>query len=232
MLYIVATPIGNMEDISLRAIRILGEVEVLACEDTRRTRKLYEKLKIPSPGTIISYHEHNEERTGLRILDMLKSGRDVALCSDAGYPGISDPGYKIISAAMEAELNVCVVPGAGAVATAIVSSGLPTASYTFKGYPPRRPGKRRKFLDGEKASQCTLVFFESPHRLSKLLDDALHVLGNRLAAVCIEMTKKFEDVKRGYLADLIEEFAGRDVRGEITVVIAGDNAKFRKEAKR
>jgi len=225
-LYVIATPIGNLEDITLRALRVLGEVDALACEDTRFTRRIFERHQIPSPPTILSYHEHNEEAAGRRILGLLENGKSVALCSDGGSPGISDPGYRIISECREKGVRIEVLPGPNAATTALVASGLATSSYTFKGFPPRKPGPRKRFLEQERELPHTLVIFESPFRLAKLLEDAHTTLGNRRAAVCVEMTKKFEEVCQGYLADLAKQFSGKTVKGEITVVIAGCNPKF------
>ena len=229
-LYVVATPIGNLEDLTFRAARILGEVDALACEDTRSTRRIFERHGIASPKIVLSYHEHNEERAGNRLLGLLRDGRSVALCSDGGYPGISDPGYRIVAACREAGHPVEVIPGAGAVSVALVASGLSTASFTFKGFPPRKPGPRKRFLEMDRDLPHTLVIYESPFRVGKLLDAALDVLGDRLAAVCLELTKKFERVHRGYLADLAEEFRDRKLKGEATVVIAGNNPKFARPA--
>jgi len=231
-LYVIATPIGNLEDITLRALRILGEVDALACEDTRFTRKIFERHQVSSPRTIFSYHEHNEHQAGQRILGLLESGQSVALCSDGGYPGISDPGYRIISACHEHGFRVEVIPGPAAVDTALVASGLSTASFTFKGFPPRKSGPRKRFLEMERDMPHTLVFYESPFRVGKLLADALEVLGNRLAAVCIELTKKFEEVHRDYLEVLARRFSETPPKGEITVVIAGNNPKFEQARER
>ncbi|MBD3344424.1 MAG: 16S rRNA (cytidine(1402)-2'-O)-methyltransferase [Chitinivibrionales bacterium] len=225
-LYIIATPIGNMEDITCRALRILGEVGGLACEDTRRTRRVYERYSIDMPSKVFSYHEHNEDRAGARILDVLNQGENVALCSNAGYPGISDPGYRIIRSVIESEHNLEVIPGANAVELALLYSGLPTSSYTFKGFPPRKRGALVRFLEMEKDSPHTLIFYESPYRVGKFLSCALETLGNRHAAVCIEMTKKFERIKRGPLSQLHTEFDGVTVKGEVTIVVAGNNPKF------
>jgi 16S rRNA (cytidine1402-2'-O)-methyltransferase len=225
-LFVIATPIGNLEDISFRAVRVLGELDALACEDTRHTRIIFEKHGIKSPGIIFSYREQNEESAGTRIIDLLSQGLAVGLCSDAGYPGISDPGYRIIARAVAEGRRVEVIPGAGAVAPALLSSGLPTSSYTFKGFPPKKPGARARFLEMEKDSPHTLVFYESPFRIHKLLVDALAVYGNRMAAVCIELTKQFEKVNRGTLDQLCREFEGRTVKGEIALVVAGNNPKF------
>ncbi|OGG46332.1 MAG: 16S rRNA (cytidine(1402)-2'-O)-methyltransferase [Candidatus Handelsmanbacteria bacterium RIFCSPLOWO2_12_FULL_64_10] len=228
-LYVIATPIGNLEDMTFRAVRALGEVDALACEDTRTTRAIFERYQIPRPKTIFSYHEYNEESAGQRILGLLRGGASVALCTDGGYPGVSDPGYRIVSASVEAGFRVEVLPGAGAVATALVASGLPTSSYTFKGFPPRKPGPRRRFLGMEREAPHTLVLFESPYRVGRFLADACEVLGNRRAAVCVELTKKFEEVRRGFLRDLEEQFREAKIRGEVTIVIAGNSPKFAKQ---
>lgn len=226
-LYIVSTPIGNLDDISYRVIRVLGEADALASEDTRQTRKIYTRFDIPAPKIFFAYHEHNEASAGGKILKLLTEGKTVALCTDAGTPGISDPGYRIISEAMARGFAVEIIPGPSAVTTALLVSGLPSSSFTFKGFPPRKKGQRRRFLEMEKEAPHTLIFFESPHRLAGLLTDALEVLGNRKAAVCIDMTKMFEEIHRTYLSELVETFVGKKIKGEITVVIAGNNPKFR-----
>ena len=225
-LYIIATPIGNLEDVSLRSLRILSEIEVLACEDTRVTRKLLSRHEIPYPRTCFSCHEHNEERVLNRIIGFLNGGVDVALCSDGGYPSISDPGYRVVSEAIKTGHDIDVIPGASAVPVALVASGLPTSSYIFKGFPPRKTGARCRFLEQDKDLEHTLIIFESPYRVGKLLADAYKVLGDRKAAVCLELTKKFESVHRDYLSDLATEFAERKVKGEVVVVIASANPKF------
>lgn len=228
-LYVIATPIGNLDDATYRAVRTLGEVDALACEDTRRTRVLLDRYDIPRPRTVFSYHEHNEEASARRVVQLLDGGATVGLVTNAGYPGVSDPGYRAISSAIEAGHDVVALPGAGAVGTALAASGLPAVSFTFKGFPPKKPGKRRKWLEMDAALPHTLVFYESPQRTATLLADALDVYGDRRAAVCIELTKKFERVARGWLADLANEFDGSDgakIKGEVTVVIAGANEKF------
>jgi 16S rRNA (cytidine1402-2'-O)-methyltransferase len=224
-LYVIATPIGNLGDITYRAVRVLGQVDALACEDTRRTRTLYAAYAVPSPRTVLSYREQNEAHAGSRILGLLEQGLAVGLCSDAGYPGISDAGYRIITAVIEKGFRVEVIPGAGAVEVAVLASGLPTSSFTFKGFPPRKPGPRRRFLAMETHTPHTLVFYDSPFRFAVLLRDSLEVLGDRQAAVCIELTKKFEKVHRGSLSRLLEEFEGKTVKGEVTVVVAGSGRK-------
>lgn len=225
-LYIIPTPIGNLEDITLRALRILGEVDALACEDTRLTRRIFARHEVTAPGQIFSYHEHNEERAGRRILELLAAGKTVGLCSDSGMPGISDPGYRLIAEALAAGYEVDVLPGPSAVVTALVASGLSTAAFLFKGFPPRKGGKLRTFLEAESGREATLIFYESPYRVGKLLAAANEVLGDRQAAVCIELTKKFARVSRGYLADLAAEFSDKKVKGEVVVVIAGNHPKF------
>jgi len=225
-LYVVATPIGNLEDITFRAVRILRGIGTLACEDTRRTWKILHHYEIPRPARMIAYHEHNEERAARGIVRLLDEDEDVALCSDAGYPGISDPGYRVIAAAAERGHRIEVIPGAGAVQSALLASGLPSTTFTFKGFPPRRTSARRKFLLVERDSPHTLVFFESPRRVHGLLKDALAVLGDRRAAVCIELTKKFEEVYRGWLGELAARFSDTRIRGEATLVIAGHHPKF------
>ena len=225
-LFIIATPIGNMEDITLRALRVLGEVHALACEDTRHTRKIFERHGVQSPRTILSYREQNEAQAGARIIGFLKEGMSVGICSDAGYPGISDAGYRVISRVLDEGIDVEVIPGAGAIEPALLSSGLPTSSFTFKGFPPRKPGVRKRFLAMDKDLPHTLVYYESPFRVIKLLVDALEVLGDRKAAICIELTKQFEKTHRGLLSQLVEQFKEAKIRGEVTVTIAGNNPKF------
>ncbi len=228
-LSVITTPIGNMEDLGFRALRVLGELDALACEDTRVTRKIFQVHNLPTPRTIFSCHEHNEEQAAKRILGLLDSGAHVGLCSDGGSPSISDPGYRLIGLVLDSEHTVEVIPGPSAVATALVASGLSTSSYTFKGFPPRKSGPRKRFLEEESAMPHTLVVFESPYRIGKFLADAFEVLGDRRAAVCVELTKKFEKVHRGYLGDLAEQFDGLKVKGEISVVLAGNNPKFRRK---
>jgi 16S rRNA (cytidine1402-2'-O)-methyltransferase len=225
-LYIIATPIGNLEDITLRAIRVLGELDALACEDTRRTRILFEKYGMKSPHIVFSYREQNEEKAGERVAGLLVRGLSVGLCSDAGYPGISDPGYRIVSRAIAEGHEIVVLPGADAAIPALLSSGLPTSSFTFKGFPPKKPGMRKKFLETEKNAPHSLVLYESPFRIHKLLLAARDVLGNRMAAVCVELTKQFEKVHRGTLEELCRQFEGKKVKGEVTLVISGNNPKF------
>lgn len=225
MLYIVATPIGNLGDFTQRAIDTLKSVDVIACEDTRRTRALLTHFDIPAPR-LISYREQTELRVGHKIVDLLAEGSDVAVCTNAGYPGISDPGYRVISYAVDAGLPVQVIPGAGSVSSALLVSGLPTSSYTFKGFPPKKPGALRRFFEQDKDLPHTLVVFESPFRIGKTLSAAHEVLGDRRAAVCMELTKKFERVDRGALQELAASYKDKKVKGEAVIVIAGNNPKF------
>lgn len=220
-LILVATPIGNLEDLTPRAARVLGEAGVIACEDTRRTRALLSHCGITRPAVMLSYREDNERAMAEKLLVRLQGGEDITLCTDGGYPGISDPGYRIIHLAVENDLEIEVIPGASAVPVALLQSGLSTASYTFKGFPPRKPGPRKRFFEQERDLPHTLVVYESPYRVGRMLADAAEVLGDRRAAVCIELTKRFERVTHGTLTELAEAFAGVKIKGEVVVVISG-----------
>lgn len=224
----VATPIGNLEDLTFRAVQIFSRADVLACEDTRLTRKIFSRYQVPVPKIFFSYHEYNEEAAGQKILRLLEQGKTVALCTDAGTPTVSDPGYRIVVSAIERGFPVEAIPGPSAVTTALVASGLPTSSFTFKGFPPKKGGPRQKFLEMEKDSPHTLVFFESPKRVAVFLEEAGAVLGNRLACLCLEMTKLHQEIVRGYLKELVEWSTGREIKGEVTLVISGNNPKFEK----
>jgi 16S rRNA (cytidine1402-2'-O)-methyltransferase len=226
-LYVVGLPIGNLEDLTERAERILRECDAVACEDTRRTWRLLSAKGIPRPRTFFALHEH-EEKVVERVLGLLRSGVDVALCSDAGMPVVSDPGYRTVRAAAAEDFDVVSIPGPSAVLAALSISGLPPSSFTFKGFPPRKSGQRKRFLAEEAQAPHTLILFESPHRLGALLEDALEVLGDREACVCVELTKLYESADRGYLSDLRAQLGDSTPRGEVTVVIAGSNEKFRR----
>jgi 16S rRNA (cytidine1402-2'-O)-methyltransferase len=221
-LYVVATPIGNMEDVTLRALNVLRGCDALAAEDTRRTRQLLTRYEIPRPRTLLSLHEHNEEHSAQRVVGLLGGGARVALCSDAGTPLISDPGYRTLKLVVESGFPVVAIPGPSAAVAALSISALPPSSFTFKGFPPRKPGPRRRFFEVDAEQPHTLVVYESPHRLARMLRDAQEALGDREACVCIDLTKKFEATHRGVLSALAEQFDGVTVRGEITVVIAGN----------
>lgn len=216
-LYVVPTPIGNLGDITIRALEVLRSVEVVACEDTRRTRKLLTYFDIAGKR-LIACHDHNERNSAPGIVNLLAEGKRVALCSDGGTPLVNDPGFRVLAAVREAGFPVVVLPGASAVSTALVASGLPTDRFLFTGFPPRKPGRRRKWLAELGSHRCTVIALESPHRLPALLADAAEVLGDLDAAVCVELTKRFEHVVTGSLGYLAEEFVDPP-RGEITVVI-------------
>lgn len=219
MLYLVATPIGNLGDITLRALEVLRGVDYVASEDTRKTGLLLKHFDIKKPQ--IAFHEHNEEKAGRRIVTLLQEGQSVAVVSDAGTPGVADPGYTLVRQAIDLDLPVTMIPGPSAVIMALVLSGLPSHSFTFRGFPPRKGGKRRAFLEIDRQSPHTLILYESPHRLRELLADALMVYGDRPAAVANELTKLFESVQRGTLSELIAHFDETEPRGEYVVVIGG-----------
>lgn len=218
MLYLIATPIGNLGDMTLRAIETLKSVDMVASEDTRTTGFLLKHFEIKKPQ--ISFHEHNERHAGERIIGMLKAGQSVAIVSDAGTPGISDPGFTIVRRAIEEGLEFTMVPGPAAFVMALVLSGLPAHSFIFRGFPPRKPGPRKRFIGVDKDSPHTLIFYESVHRIGAFLRDALEVLGDRNAALANDLTKKFEAVDRGPLSVLLEHL-GEKPKGEYVVVIAG-----------
>ena len=220
--YLVATPIGNLEDITLRALRTLRECDLIACEDTRHTRKLLNRYEVQKP--LISCHEHNERERAQQIVERVLAGQAVAIVSDAGLPGISDPGYRVVQAAIAAGVRVIPIPGPSAVDTAIVASGLPTDSFLYAGFLPARSGQRIKTLEELAAEKATLVFYEAPHRLLRALQDALSVLGDRQAVVARELTKTHEEFLRGTLAEIHADLAAREsVKGEIVLLIAGLN---------
>ncbi len=219
MLYLVATPIGNLNDITLRALTILREVDVIASEDTRKTGLLLKHFDISKPQA--SFHEHNEERAGQYLEELLQQGKSVALVTNAGTPGISDPGYTLVRRAIHAHIDVTMIPGPTALVMALVLSGLPVHSFTFRGFPPRKSGPRRKFIEIDKASPHTLIFYESPYRLAAFLQDALAVLGDREAALANDLTKMFEEVQRGTIASLLESVSQSKLKGEFIVVLAG-----------
>ena len=225
MLHVVATPIGNLGDLTPRAREALAAAKLIACEDTRRTWALLSAHQIARPR-MLSYREGREESAGAQILAALREGRAVVLCSDGGYPGISDPGYRLVRLVVEAGLPFDVLPGACAIDLALIHSGLPTSSFTFKGFPPRKPGALRRFFEEERGAAHTLVIYESPFRVGPTLAAAHEVLGDRQAAVCIELTKQFERVARGWLSELAATFAGKPVKGEVAIVIAGNHPKF------
>jgi 16S rRNA (cytidine1402-2'-O)-methyltransferase len=218
-LYLVATPIGNLEDITLRALRVLKEVDVIACEDTRQTQKLLNHYTISTHTT--SYHEHNEITRSAELVKQMQEGASVALVTDAGMPGISDPGYRLISLAIRHHVPVVPVPGASAFLAALVASGLPTDSFRFSGFLPAKRGERRAVLETIKISPRTQVFYEAPHRIIESLADVCEVLGNsRPVVVAREVTKLHEEFSRGHALEVLENLKAREtVKGEITLLI-------------
>ena len=219
-LYVVATPLGNLEDITFRAVRVLREVDVIACEDTRRTVKLLNRNEIRTPMAVL--HDHNKVRAGAGILRRLREGRNVALVSDAGTPAISDPGYELVRDAVASGIPVEVIPGPSALISALVVSGLPTDRFAFEGFLPNRPARRRKALSALAGETRTMIFYESPQRVAAFLSDASETLGERRACIVRELTKVHEEILRGTLPELAAEVARREaVLGEITVVVAG-----------
>lgn len=219
MLYLVATPIGNLGDISLRALETLRAVDVIASEDTRTTGLLLNHFEIKKPQ--MAFHEHNEQRAGEKIIALLAEGKNVAVVSDAGTPGISDPGFTLVRRAIEERLEVTMIPGPTALIMALALSGLPTHAFTWRGFPPRKPGARRRFLAVDAASPHTLIFYESPYRLLAFLEAAVEVYGDRRAAIANDLTKLFESVQRGRLTELAAALATTRLRGEYVVVIEG-----------
>jgi 16S rRNA (cytidine1402-2'-O)-methyltransferase len=220
VLYVVGTPIGNLEDISLRALRVLKEVDVIACEDTRQTRKLLDHYGIAT--RTVSYHEHNEARRAGEIVERLKSGTNAALVSDAGMPGVSDPGYRIITLAVEGGIAVIPVPGPAAFVAALAGSGLPTDSFQFRGFLPAKAGQRREALAQLRSSGETAIFYEAPHRLLETLQDVVEIVGAaRRLVIARELTKLHEEFVRGTASEVLRTFQEREggVRGEITVLI-------------
>jgi len=216
-LYLVATPIGNLEDITLRALRVLREARWVACEDTRHTAKLLQHHGITA--RMISYHEHNESRRAPELVASLERGESVALVTDAGTPLVSDPGFRLVSACMERGIRVVPVPGPSALLAALAGSGLPCDEVLFAGFLPARTGERRRALERLRPEQRTLVLFEAPHRLAASLAEAARILGNRRAVVARELTKVYEEFRRGRLAELAAHFSATLPRGEITLVI-------------
>lgn len=218
-LYLVATPIGNLEDITLRALRILKEVDLIACEDTRQTQKLLSHYGIETRTT--SYHEHNELTRSAELIMHLEQGQSIALVTDAGMPGISDPGYRMVALAIRHHMPVVPIPGPTAFLAALVASGLPTDSFRFGGFLPEKSAKRRKVLEGAKTSPRTQIFYEAPHRLIESLEDVVDVLGpTRHVVIAREVTKIYEEFVRGQARDVLAEMKLRDeVRGEITLLI-------------
>jgi len=228
-LYIVSTPIGNLEDITLRALRILKEVDLIAAEDTRHTGLLLRHFGIQKPLT--SYFEGNELKKREFILSRLKQGERIALVSDAGTPGISDPGFRLIQLTIENEIPVVPIPGPSAVITALSVAGLPTDAFLFRGFLPHKPKKRRDLLKQLEGVRETLIFYESPHRLSETLKDILELLGDREMVLTRELTKIYEEILRGTASDILNQIAEKKLKGEITLLISGKTRKQKENGK-
>ena len=216
-LYVIATPIGNLEDITIRAINTLKSIDMIACEDTRRTRILTERYGINKQ--LVSFYSYNQMRKTSYLIEELKKGKNIGLVSDAGTPGISDPGYVVIKAAIENEIPVESIPGPAALISALVVSGKPTNKFIFEGFLSNKSGQRRKRLNELKAESRTIIIYESPHRIEKLLKDILDVFGDRNIACVRELTKKFEEIKRGKVSEIVEAFTQKPPKGEFIVIL-------------
>jgi len=219
ILYIVATPIGNLEDITLRALRVLKEVDVVAAEDTRHTQILLSRHNIHTPLT--SYHEHNEKTKAQELVTRLARGQNVALVSDAGTPAISDPGFRLVVHAIRAGVRIIPIPGASALTAVLSASGLPTDRFVFEGFLPARKTQRRERLQTLRDESRTLIFYEAPHRLKEALDDIHELLGNREAVLAREVSKIHEEFLRGPVSALVRTLGGGEIRGEVTLIISG-----------
>jgi 16S rRNA (cytidine1402-2'-O)-methyltransferase len=219
MIYLVATPIGNLGDISLRALDVLRAADLIASEDTRHTGLLLKHFEIDKPQ--MSFHEHNERKAAERIMSAAREGRTVAVVSDAGTPGISDPAFALVRRAIADRVAITLIPGPAAFVMALVLSGLPSHAFTFRGFPPRRPGPRRRFIEVDARSPHTLIFYESPFRIQALIEDALFVLGDRRAALANDLTKMFERIDRGRLSELATLLGTIPPKGEYVLVIEG-----------
>jgi len=221
-LYIVATPIGNLEDITFRAVEILKNVDVIGVEDTRHSAPLLKKYGISTPT--ISFYEYNEMKRSEEFLSQLKQGKNIAIISDAGTPTVSDPGYRLISEAAKLDIKIVPIPGASSVLTALVGSGFPTDRFIFEGFLPKKKGRQTR-LEEWKNEQRTIIFFESPHRVEKTLEDCLEHLGDRELSIGREMTKMFEEFHRGRISELLEYFSNEKPRGEFVFVLKAEKKK-------
>ncbi len=217
MLYIIATPIGNLGDITIRALEVLRDVDIIACEDTRRTRTLVTHYDITKP--LVSYYEHNKITKGNYLLRLLKEGKDVALVSDSGTPGISDPGFHIVRLALENDIGVVPLPGASAVTAALCVAGIPADRFIFEGFLPKKTGARKKRLEQLREYSKTVVLYESPYRITRLLQDIKDVFGNVEIAIAREISKRFEEIKKACVDDFLAHFNTVKARGEFVVII-------------
>ncbi|MEC9447872.1 MAG: 16S rRNA (cytidine(1402)-2'-O)-methyltransferase [Candidatus Neomarinimicrobiota bacterium] len=220
VLYIVSTPIGNLEDITFRAVRILEDSSLIAAEDTRRTKILLSHYKISTPT--ISYYEHNRYARIPKLINHLNTGNDIALVTDAGTPGISDPAYRLIRAAIDENCRVESIPGASALLTALVSSGLPTDRFIFEGFLPHKKGRKKK-LDKIKNIDATIIFYESPNRIERTLKDILAYIGDRPVAIGRELSKKYEEIIRGKVSNILSHFSTKKPKGEFVIVLGKDD---------
>jgi 16S rRNA (cytidine1402-2'-O)-methyltransferase len=224
ILYIVATPIGNLEDITLRALRVLKEVDLIAAEDTRHTRILLNHYGIGTPLT--SYHEHNESTKARQLIGRLQKGEQIALVSDAGTPAVADPGYRLVVEAVRSGVRVTPIPGACALVAALSAAGLPTDRFLFEGFLPGKKSERRERLRALGDETRTLIFYEAPHRLTETLTDLIEILGDRAIVLARELTKMHEEFLRGFVTDVAQQLANRDnIRGEITLLVGGSPGK-------
>ncbi len=222
-LYLVPTPIGNLGDITKRALDTLNEVDIIACEDTRHSGRLLKEFGISKK--LISYHDFNEKERAAKLLNELQSGLSIAVITDAGTPGISDPAYRIVRIAVENEIEIIPLPGANAISPAVTASGLPTDKFYFDGFLPHKSNQRKKRFEAVKEIEATLIFYESPHRISKSIQDAFEVFGDRQGCIAREISKLHEEFIRGSLAEIIENISQRTIKGEIVLVIEGFNKK-------
>lgn len=227
ILYLVPTPIGNLEDMSFRAIRMLKEADLIAAEDTRNTKKLCNYFEIETP--VVSYHEHNKESSGEKLIQKIKEGQKIALVSDAGMPTISDPGYELVQAAINEKMTVVPLPGANAALTSLIASGLSCQPFYFYGFLGRSKKEKRSELESLKKQTVTTIFYESPHRLKETLAVMLEVLGNRNIALCRELTKKFEEFIRGTIEEAIDWANQEEVRGEFCLIVEGTTDEVEEE---
>ena len=219
ILYICGTPIGNLEDITLRALKILKKVKLIAAEDTRHTKKLLNHYQINTK--ITSYYEYNKFRKAPHLVEILKNGQDIALVSDAGMPGISDPGYVLINLALKNNIKIIPIPGISALITALVVSGLPTDKFVFEGFLPRKIKERKRYFKSIENEERTVIFYETPHRLKRALKDMLDVWGERKIVIARELTKMYEEIIRGKLSQVLTEISTKEIKGEITLVVQG-----------
>lgn len=219
ILYICGTPIGNLEDITLRVLKILKEVKLIAAEDTRHTKKLLNHYQINTKVT--SYYEYNKIKKATYLVEMLKNSQDIALVSDAGMPGISDPGYVLVNLALKNSIKIIPIPGVSALITALVVSGLPTDKFVFEGFIPRKIKERKRYFKSIENEERTIIFYEAPHRLKRALKDMLDVCGERKIVIARELTKMYEEIIRGNLSQVLSEINTKEIKGEITLVVQG-----------